>query len=1233
MLNALELAGFKSFAEKTRLEFPAGVTCVVGPNGSGKSNVVDAVKWVLGSQSPKSLRGKEMTDVIFNGSASRRPMNAAEVTLEFDNRQELFDLQEPTVRVTRRVFRSGEGEYAINGVDCRLRDIRELFAGTGAGTQAYSIIEQGRVDAVLQSSPKERRALFEEAAGISRFRLKKQEAARRLARVDQNLLRLSDIVDEVEGRLRRVRSQAGKARRYREQAGRVKDLRTQLGLADWRVLTTQIDTLEQRLSEIEAVYAQHREQLQQGESRQADGSDHTSLVGEQLSTVQNELSTVRERIAACRAIEQTETERLAEHESALTHARRNLVALQSKTNSDVQRDSAIDLRKRLSESKAMLGRAQERAAAAQQAAEKHRKQHSQWRQQLQQSRDEQQQLQQQLDQHRRQIDALATKRELSETQLAEQGAAIASIQQQAEAATNEWREAETHTSRLAKQLAEIEAAQQKNDQQYEACRTQLSQQQQELTKIDLTAAGDKHRLAVLEDAETRLQRLREDMARLLTPPAEDQPAATIRGLVADVLHVDFDTASMIEAALGERAQHLVVDNGEGLMLALARDADALTTRASFQRLDCSIAGTAVDQIDLAGEAGVMGRADQFVETEPEFEALVTRLLGRVWLVDTLATAARLATTTGRGLSFVTFAGELLTAEGRIDLGPQSELGGMLTRRKQIALIQSSLAENSELAEQLRTAIDALQQQCAAVGKQGKRLAAQKTHIAKQLSEQQKRVAALAERHRHRHDQNHQLDEQRRLLHAAVEASQRDFARVLAEKQSCSQAMAPLEMRIAELERQIAEGDVQLQRQQGETTEARVVIARQEQHVEILTGQIQQSRRDASQRTVADEEAFAAVTEAQQRLEACQQRLLYSRGELALLCLSLEEHAAQQRQLSAAKQTEQAQQRLIASTLTKLRRKLESMQTERQQLTLDAERLRLERTTLAQRIREDYDIDLAEAARLASSKESSAEPPSAPRHFTVDEPTVDREALEQELLQLRNEVGAVESVNLESLDELDELESRFAQLSSQYQDLSQAKASLQRLTSRISNDSRQLYLATIEEVRGHFRELFRQLFGGGEADIVLTDDGDSGANGSDPLEAGIDVAASPPGKELRSLSLLSGGERTMTCVALLLAVFRTKPSPFCILDEVDAALDEANIGRFTSVLSEFLSSTQFIVVTHSKKTMTGADTLYGVTMEESGVSKQVAVRFEDVGEDGQINPAATLRRAPPQSRAA
>ncbi|MEM6330006.1 MAG: chromosome segregation protein SMC [Planctomycetota bacterium] len=1208
MLTALELAGFKSFADKTRLEFPAGVTCVVGPNGSGKSNVVDAIKWVMGTQCPKALRGAELTDVIFNGSASRRPQNTAEVTLEFDNRAGLFELQSQTVRITRRVYRSGEGEYALNGSACRLKDIRELLAGTGAGVESYSIIEQGRVDALLRSSPKERRTLFEEAAGVSRFRLKKQEATRRLARVEQNLLRLSDIVDEVEGRLRRVRIQAGKAKRYREQTERLKQLRTQLGLTDWWAQTTRLGELDRAaaasLAECEALQAEitATEQAQHAADQPGDGAPPPPT----LATLQQAMAGHRERIAADEAIVHAETHRLAEIAREQTHARGRLVAARAEAMAGDQGPAPAELRKQLAETRGLLAAATQKLRAEHEqlgALNAKRDALQEQRQEAVSQREELIAADERLSKRRHAVEA---RLEVARQQAADARGRLQGLSEQAAGTERALRAAAQQAAELQTHTQRAEAALQAAATGRDTHRSRATQLHREIAAAEAQLAVEQRRLADINQDLTRIQRLREDTAALLAPAAEgDAPRATVRGLVADLLHVDFDTAPMIEAALGDRTHHLVVDNGDALIQACNARPAALSQRATFQRLDSRTPAAAVDRVDLSGEPGVMGRADQFVGSDPENATLVGRLLGRTWLVDSLATAHRLAQGIGRGLSYVTFAGECLHADGAITLGESDADSGLLTRRKRAESLQESidqrrrqiralaeeLAAAERLAEEADTALDGLR------GEQQAQLVA--------LAEARQQAATLTERHQHLSGEESRVasavDQQAATERAAAEELQQIDTRRqenASRLQHTDAAINTLHEAIATVERDIDTAGKAI-------VEARVAIAKHEQRAEALTHQTQ-SAGNAARTDGGVEPALAALAEVAARAERCRQTLLEKRAALAEHRLAWESLAAEHRDAAEADRRARSASQRVAGLLAEARRRIDAAQSQHRQASLDAERLRLEQQALVSRMQEDYGIDLPAAAQ---------------RHGPPEPLPAGRKAMEREVATLRGEVVSIGAVNAEALEELDELEGRFAELSAQYRDLADAKATLGRLSSRISTESRQLFLATVEEVRGHFRELFRRLFGGGDADIVLLEE-----EGADPLDAGIDIAASPPGKELRSLSLMSGGEKTLTCVALLLAVFRTKPSPFCVLDEVDAALDEANIGRFTGVLSEFLSSTQFIVITHSKKTMTGCDTLYGVTMQESGVSKQVAVRFEDVGEDGQIDPAATLRRA-------
>ncbi|MEN1681504.1 MAG: chromosome segregation protein SMC [Planctomycetota bacterium] len=1203
MLKALELAGFKSFADKTRLEFPPGVTCVVGPNGSGKSNVVDAIKWVLGSQSPKALRGSEMTDVIFNGSAGRKPLGAAEVTLEFDNRAELFDLKTPTVRITRRVYRSGESEYLLNGATCRLRDLRTLLAGTGVGAESYNIIEQGRVDAVLRASPKDRRQLFEEAAGVSRFRLKKQEAARRLARVEQNLLRLSDIVDEVEGRLRRVRLQAGKAKRYREQTERLKHLRTELGLADWRVLTGRLETLERTAAEATAATTKLNAEVERRDEQLTQIERESDAATDQLNDLMQSQSVAQQRLATSDAAWQASLHRLDDATRELTSARRTLadtrlesLARQADDSSALlsQVDSAGE---ELRAARAAGEQAEQQQQRASAEAERLAKELNVTKERLAANQSE-------VADARRAADVLAVKLEMARSLADGQSPRAQALTADLEAADRQLaqlsKEHDSGSGESERLAAELEQA--------EANAKRLASQEAELQKqiagLNARAASHAAELAVLRSADTQVENLRDEIIRLL-PSDPASPRLAVRGLVADLLNVDFDTAPMIEAALGPRTGHLVVDNGQTLLASLAEAPVELAARASFQRMDCRPQAAAIDRVDLSELPGVLGRADRFVETDPAFRELVERLLGRCWIVDTLATATKLAVGAGRGLSFVTYRGEYVGADGEIVVGQHHNAAGVLTRRKQIERLEE---ESAEVAERLAATEQALAEVSHEAADHVSMTDEARRRRDEAFATQTKRshqLAAFAERRQHLANELQRAQGEVGQAATAAEQLQQQLTETRRRQSAAEVAVRTAQGEIDTLDRQLGESQGEVATATESCATHREATAAAVRTLESLNTQLQQLERDADQRNRATTAAVNALHDAETRREVAELAVLRHRSELASLQLEADGVAQRLSELRRRAATAVDSRRRIARQQTADRRRLEACRSRAQQAELDAERNRLERDTLAERLLEDYGIHLAEAA--------AATP--------VDQEIGDREDLEREVSTLRGSVSAVGAVNLESLEELDELESRFAELSAHYQDLAQAKASLERLATRISTESRQLFLTTVQEVRGHFRELFRRLFGGGEADLVLME-----SDADDPLEAGVEIAASPPGKELRSLSLLSGGEKTLTCVALLLAVFRAKPSPFCVLDEVDAALDESNVGRFASVLNEFLSATQFLVVSHSKKTMTCADTLYGVTMQESGVSKQVAVRFEDVQEDGHVSPSATLRRA-------
>jgi chromosome segregation protein len=678
MLKALELVGFKSFADKTRFEFPPGITVVVGPNGSGKSNIVDAIKWVLGEQSVKSLRGKEMADVIFNGSPSRRSLNAAEITLTLDNSHHLLPVESTEVYITRRVYRSGEGEYLINRHPARLRDIRDLLTGTGMGTQAYSVIEQGKVDVLLQASPNDRRVIFEEAAGISRFKLRKLESLRRLERVEQNLLRLSDIVDEVENRLRSVRLQAGKARRFKEHTDRLQELRTQVGLVDWRRLSDRLAALE--------------EELQTLNDRRGTATAEVENIEAHLLGIDGQMGEVSESIRQAEARIAANREGIAAHESTIEHERAR--------SRDLEQQIAR-LRRQLVTTKARAGDLERQLQETQQAVETAEQQHREIGVRLAEAEREAtglvgrlEQLRTEMKQRRtahmeqmRESASLGNEITALESQVAAAKAAqqrsrdrIAQLEQQREELTAELASRRQQQEQLAQEAQEHEESLATAEAQLAHHQGQCQLRRDELGELRQRHSGIAERTAVLEELQRRQEGVSAGVKEVLAEAQNpgDGPFRGVHGLVADVLRVGVEIAPLIEVALGQTAQHIVASPDNQLLDYLQQQSQRFAGRVGFVWLDGTTRPPSEPAVDLEGRPRVLGRADRFVQTEARFAGLAKRLLDHTWIVEKLADAIRLVESDGRGQNFVTLAGELLAADGTLVVGPRHAATGRRT---------------------------------------------------------------------------------------------------------------------------------------------------------------------------------------------------------------------------------------------------------------------------------------------------------------------------------------------------------------------------------------------------------------------------------------------------------------------------------------------------------------------------------------------------------------------------
>ena len=1192
MLKALELTGFKSFAEKTRFEFPEGITVVVGPNGSGKSNIVDAVKWVLGSTSAKSLRGKEMTDVIFKcpANSSRREVNVAEATIIFDNSNDILPLDSAEVRVTRRVYRSGEGEYLINDEPCRLKDIKTLIRGTGIGADAYSIIEQGKVARMLETSAKDRRQIFEEAAGISRFKAKKIEALRRLGRVDQNLTRLSDIVEEVEGRLKAVRNQATKARRYKEFTDRLQQLRTQIGMVQWRQLSKQLLAFDEAIACFEEELSGYQDQQNQGkQSLELLAVENDSLT-QQAQRKEELASNNREHIAQHVTANEQQLQRLDETTARIVRLRVQLAT--AAHGADGVEGRMDDTQQTLQASKQQHKATLRSLGTLDIDITDIKQKLSDARSETESSRQHQSDVAQQIAQVQSDCQVLETNASQLVDQFEDIERVIADKAIISAEIKRDLLNLQTIEEALGHSIHDLEAEEETLRREGLRQKQLLTRRQQNLTQLNERLTAKRERESILAELEQQREGVNGSVSQLLGE-ADDgaHQDLGIIGLVADLVQADYDTARLIDIALGDRAQ-LVVTSNDHLLAQVNNGRISLKTRLgviNFQAL-----ASPETQLDISDSPGVIGRLDQAVQIDPAYRNLLTVLLSNTWIVDDLTTAHSLARRYPGRLRLITPQAELLDCNGAVCIGPPDNCTGLVSRRMELRGLQQDIyvltaqtsdhraeltrIENNQ--SELNTKLDETVTQL-----NSDRQAILKHHITSEGYEAQ--LAQLA-------DEGSELDGQRRALRAQQQINKSSLNHQHASLKELQTTHTQHIEAVQEFQQTAKRLDKEHQTTLNSITNLRVTLGKTEQQCTALQTQLDQYALDHEERTTACHEQTELLRNATANATQSRMQILSGTSALAELYLAKDTHRSRSQELREQVAECEQQRRQITNSLASTQAAMEQITKDKHERELNSRELRLERNALQDRLREDYGIEIA---NLHIEHETEAE---------IEQ----REQVEEEITTLRIKINNIGAVNMEALGELNDLESRFDVLSAQFNDLTNAKETLERIIQRINADSRRLFLETLEQIRINFQVLYRQAFGGGQADIVLEE-------GVDVLEAGVEIITSPPGKPLINISLLSGGEKALTAVSLLLAIFQFRPSPFCILDEVDAPFDEANIGRFIKVLKGFLDWSRFIIVTHSKKTMTAADTLFGVTMQESGVSKQVSVRFEDVAEDGSI----------------
>ena len=1185
-LKKLELYGFKSFAQRTEIVFDEGITGIVGPNGSGKSNIGDAVRWVLGEQSAKTLRGASMSDVIFNGTQKRKPLSYCEVSLVFDNDDHALAMEAAEVMVTRRVYRNGESEYYLNRTACRLKDVVDLFRDTGIGKEGYSIIGQGRIDEILSRKSEDRRQVFEEAAGIVKFKARKEEADKKLQRTLENLERVDDILDELTKRLKPLEEQSRNARVDLELSTELKDLDLNLFLIRSDRARARLSELESELLTVQTILADTESNLTDKTTRRDETQNRIDQLEEAITKARTELMECAEHVHES----QKKLSALQSRRETRSENRQRIVREQEEAQerlAEIEKDHAriqADVEKQHS----LIADAEQILRATQEAAEKAQAKEKEADAALEAQKAAVIDQMNRLSDVRNDKTRLNTMQAQMETRLTEIEESSGALQEQEaalrEALTAVEKQLETenqHQQQCQEKLAQARQASDEADTAYANLRADVEKQ-----SADMQAAASRHN--VLTEMTRDMEGYNMAVRRAMTY-AKQRGLTGVKGVLAQLMTVPQAYETAIDMALGAAQQNIVTDTEETAKELINYLRQNRLGRATFLPMSAirgkTLYGNERNALKLPGCLGV---ASELVQCAPEYRGIVENLLGRTVIADNLDHGIPIMRAGNHAFRLVTLEGDVMHSGGSMTGGSaQSKVSNLLSRERELkeltAKLQTGRAELDKCRQELTQRQQTAQEKRQKVSDAVNALHQQEIAVAR---EQARRESVSADLNTHL--QRMQETEQARVqLHQSLEDIRQQLETIEHQRTGAQGDQSAMEQKTIEM--------------QNALVKARAEASAENDRLMVRTLQLSDLRHGLSD--LERDEAHAQQDQAQiLREQERREQLLHEMDELDAID---ENDMKREEAESARRQKEQLRQESAAQAIEQRRSQAQSdlrdilsdMENLHEAYNRDSEKLhktelakaRIEgdQKNLQNRIWDTYKLTYAGAEEF--------------RRTPFDEKESDRRAAE-----LQGQIRALGTVNVGAVEEYAETKARVDDLTAQQQDLKRAEMDLRELIERLLIQMRSTFVENFSKMQGYFAETFTRLFGGGHAELKLMDP-------DDPLNCGIEVNAQPPGKKLQLLSLLSGGERALTAIAILFAMLKLKPTPFCILDEIEAALDDANIGYYADYLKEYSKGTQFIVVTHRKGTMERCNSLFGVAMEEQGVSRMVSVSLQDYQE--------------------
>ncbi|MGN0452698.1 MAG: chromosome segregation protein SMC [Ruminococcus sp.] len=1183
LLKSLELQGFKTFPDKTKLTFNTGITSVVGPNGSGKSNISDAIRWVLGEQSPKSLRCSRMEDVVFNGTTGRKQQGFAEVTLTIDNSDRVLRFDGDTVSVTRRYYRSGESEYLINKTQVRLKDINELFMDTGLGRDGYSMIGQGKIDSIVSSKSEDRREIFEEAAGISRYRYRKTEAERKLSHTEENLIRLRDIVSELETRVGPLKAQAKKAESFIELSQEKRGLE----IALW------LDTLNKS----SGVIKEHEDKISISEQQCADIdrilseiSENTDAMYSESGSISSKLEQIRIMISACESEISDKKSAVSVYNNDIEHNKENIIRI--KVNLEQIDVFAVDIKKEIEEKLQLIENFKQTIASKQKEYDESADILNSINVDASRSSDTLQEITaavaalsaKQADARVTLMTSVSSMSELENRitvlndNKAKKNEQITVLREMADAYSKDLESAEKLITQLTNSIKGLELKlSSKSD--------RISELKEKADKLTLDSMEKSRRAKVLRDLEQNM----EGFSQSVKSVVEASKAGTLKGIrgpVSRIITVPSDYAVAIETALGYAMQNIVTATEEDAKRAITYLKNKRAGRATFLPIT-NIKGKYLSEKGLDDCYGFVGIASDLCSCDAQYNEILLSLLGRIAIFEDINSAAAAAKKYGYKFKVVTLDGQVVNAGGSLTGGSFQKNSGLLSRSAEISKIMQEAEELMKKADLAKAEFTNAQGESSALeasllgfradlskaSQELVRIQTESRACANELSSAENDIFGIDGEIEGCKDRIANLRTERENADTVIKQFAEDIAlqearaaEISGSRLSLKEKREELSLKLQELRLEIVSLEKDIENINSEIDTARNMGSNQESRKAELLKEIEESERQNT-------EISAKITELETEIKTLEEHITASKGEIEALGLRRDEIERENIRMRQLEKDKMSERELASAELARLQERKLNLQSQYD--------------SIISKLWEEYELTRNEAEAHAAEIENVT-------------------TAQKRLAELKQKIKALGNVNVGAIEEYKEVSERYEFMSVQVHDVEKSKKEIISLISELTKKMKDSFVESFSLINKNFGETFTELFGGGSAKLVLTDT-------EDILNCGIDISVHPPGKIVTHLDALSGGEKALVAIALYFAIMKVRPALFCVMDEIEAALDEVNVDRFAKYMRNLTDETQFITITHRRGTMEESDVLYGVTMQEEGISKLLELKATEVAE--------------------